>query len=959
MSSGSLVLGVLNGMTFGLLAIGLVLVYKSNRFLNLAHGQMGALSASVLAKLVIDDGWNWWVAFAVCVPIGILVGVVVDRWIIRPLRERSASATSLLLVTIGVTQVLIGISLLQAVQPDPNKIAVAGYPLPFQFHARLGGVELNGADVFTAVAVPLIVVALAVFLRSTKLGRSIRAAASNPDEARLCGISARYVSMVTWALAGGLSAVTAIIEAPNQSATATATLGPFLLFLALGAAALAAFTSIPLAMVGGVLIGVAQQLTLAATSSSSDSELVVFLLIVAIVLVRGKAIGQVFAATGAAVEERAPLRVSELAGKVAWIRNRNRLAIIAAGLLALLLPLIPALTSESNRFQLGLITVYALAAMSLTVAVGWAGQVSLGQFALVGAGAFIAGRMLDHGWSLPFVVLPAGLVGAALMVAIGLPALRVPGLTLAVTTLGFAIVGQDWLFRQGWFGTTQSVGITLTPPSLGRDLGRPAGQVVVYYFGAILVAAAAWLLISLRRSQAGRVLIAVRDNSPAAASFGVRPATAKLTAMGLSGFLAAAAGVVWADGWRNVSMSQFSPELSFTLLALPVIGGAGSVAGAIGAAGLFYGATFFVAPHISGLFGSVGSNLGFQLFLAGGALIFTVIRAPAGLAGAVQDWMQRRIDRLSTAKVANMERPVRPTLVAEDVVLRFGGISALSGASIEVGPGEIVGLIGPNGAGKTTLLNAISGSLRADGGHIRLGSVDLTDLPPELRSAFGLARSFQNARLFPGLTVTEALQVARYNHFRPSMLASAAGAPWVRSAEVESRDSVEEVIERLGLAPWAGRLTSELSTGTRRICDLAAQLVARPSVLLLDEPTAGVAQREAEAFAPLLRRIRDELECSILIVEHDMPMLMGLCDRIYAMVSGAVIASGSPEDIRSDPRVVASYLGTDQAAVERSGPLSTGSKVRSTSARGAVATVELPVAEAGTRRSTDTMEDRP
>lgn len=919
MTGGSVVLGVLNGMTFGLLAIGLVLVYKSNRFLNLAHGQMGALSASILGKLVIDAGWNWWVAFAVCVPLGILIGVSVDRWVIRPLRERFASSTSLLLVTIGVTQVLIGVSFLEVVQPNPNKYAVEGYPLPFQSHLRVGGVVLNGADILTAIAVPVIVVALAIFLRSTTLGRSIRAAASNPDAARLCGISARHVSMVTWALAGGLSALTAIIQAPNQSATAAATLGPDLLFLALGAAALAAFSSIPLAMVGGILIGLAQQLTLAATSNASDAELVVFLLVVAIVIVRGRAIGDVFAATGAAVEERSPLRLTDLSRKVAWIQHRNRLAVGTAAAAAILLPLIPALSSESNRFQLALITAYALAAMSLTVAVGWAGQISLGHFAFVGAGAFIAGRLLVDGWSLPFVVIPAGLVGAAVMVAIGSPALRVPGLTLAVTTLGFAIVGQDWLFRQSWFGSSQSTGVILLPPSLARGLGRPSGQLVVYYFGCILVALVAWLLTTLRRSQPGRVLIAVRDNSAAAAGFGVRPATAKLVAMGLSGFLAATAGVVWADAWRNVAMSQFSPELSFTLLALPVIGGTGSVAGAVTAAALFYGATFLLAPHLTSLFGSVGSTISFQLFLGGAALVFTVLRYPSGLAGAAQNWLQRRIDGLTEEAFVAMERPTRPTLRVDNLQLRFGGIQALNGATIEVGPGEIVGLIGPNGAGKTTLLNVVSGTLTADSGRVDMGPVDLTDFPPELRSAYGMARSFQNARLFPGLTVTEALQVARYNHYRPSLLTAAAGAPWIRQAEIENRDIVTEVIDRLGLRPWADRLTSELSTGTRRICDLAAQLVARPSVLLLDEPTAGVAQREAEAFGPMLRRIRDELDCSILLVEHDMPLVMGLCDRIYAMAGGAVIASGTPTEIRDDPKVIASYLGTEEVAVQRSG----------------------------------------
>jgi ABC-type branched-subunit amino acid transport system ATPase component len=178
--------------------------------------------------------------------------------------------------------------------------------------------------------------------------------------------------------------------------------------------------------------------------------------------------------------------------------------------------------------------------------------------------------------------------------------------------------------------------------------------------------------------------------------------------------------------------------------------------------------------------------------------------------------------------------------------------------------------------------------------------------------------------------VTEAVKVAMASRYRTSLIAAALSAPWTRLAEQRSDRAAREVIERFGLTPFADTLTGELSTGTRRICELAAQVAAKPQVLLLDEPTAGVAQREAEAFGPLLRRIRGELDCAILIVEHDMPLLMGLCDRVYAMEAGAVIAEGTPEEIRSNARVIASYLGTDEAAVERSGartaPTRTGSR---------------------------------
>jgi ABC-type branched-subunit amino acid transport system ATPase component len=260
-----------------------------------------------------------------------------------------------------------------------------------------------------------------------------------------------------------------------------------------------------------------------------------------------------------------------------------------------------------------------------------------------------------------------------------------------------------------------------------------------------------------------------------------------------------------------------------------------------------------------------------------------------------------------------------PLLVVDDLHLSFGGVQALQGASILIGDGEIVGLIGPNGAGKSTLLNAISGVHRPDSGAVLLGGVDVTAEPPEARASLGLGRSFQAATLFPGLTVKESVQAVLGARRRVGVVPAMLGGRRARQAELDSAAMADELLARTGLTPWAGTLTAQLSTGTRRICDLTLQLAGAPTLLLLDEPTAGVAQRDTEAFGPLLRRIRDELDCSIVVVEHDMPLLMGLCDRVYALVEGRVIAEGTPEEIRNDPAVIASYLGTDTVALERSG----------------------------------------
>jgi len=929
-TGGAVVLGILNGLIIGLLAVGLVLVFRSNRFLNLAHAQLGALPALLLAKFVLDWGWAWGEAFVVCVAVGVLTGVVVDRALVRRLAARTASKVSLLLLTVGVTQVLLALTFVPALLPNANKLNVKGYPLPLHSHLRVGGVVLGGQYLLIMGLAPVLILGLAAFLRYSVLGKTIRAAASNPDAARLCGISTSNVSTITWGIAGGLAAITAVLQAPSYGGTNAAGLGPILLLLALGAAALGGFVSIIGALAGGLLIGLAQQLTLSITHNAGTAEFVVFLVILGIVLARGRVITTAFTDGGAVVQDRVPARIPDEVADRAIVRRRPWWlggGAIAIGLLA---PLLPYFRTEGHRFELALVLVYAVVAVSLTILVGWGGQVSLGHFAIVGLGAFVAARLGPHGWSLPVVLCFAGGCGALVMVLIGIPALRLRGFALAVTTLGLAVLAPDWLLRQRWVGSVQPFGIDVTPPRIVAGLGRPRSELAVYYVALAVLTLVVLGVRALRASAPGRLTIAVRDNERAAASFGITPATLKLAILALSGFIAAIGGVLWAQAWQTVSASQFPAELNFSVLAAPVIGGLGSAGGAVAGAAVLYLATYFLSPLLTGVFGSFGHQLGFQLAFGGAGLIAVLLVYPAGLAGAAEDLWQRFVAYLAASYRAHpdlvrtgLDAGTTP-LAVEGVGISFGGVVALDEVDITVGAGEIVGLIGPNGAGKTTLMNVISGTLTPGRGAVRLNGRDVTQLPPELRSAFGLARSFQDASLFAGLTVTETIQVALTHSGRSGFVSALVGAPWSKAAERRSRVRALEIIDRLGLDAWAGTLTADLSTGTRRICDLAAQTAAGPKVLLLDEPTAGVAQRDAEAFGPLLRRIREELDCSILIVEHDMPLLMGLCDRVYAMESGRVIAEGTPSEIRADEAVIASYLGTDPTAIGRSGTVAAG-----------------------------------
>jgi branched-chain amino acid transport system ATP-binding protein len=268
------------------------------------------------------------------------------------------------------------------------------------------------------------------------------------------------------------------------------------------------------------------------------------------------------------------------------------------------------------------------------------------------------------------------------------------------------------------------------------------------------------------------------------------------------------------------------------------------------------------------------------------------------------------------------EAPIRLGLT--DVSKRFGGLAALEGVSLQAAAGEIVGFMGPNGAGKTTLFDVISGFLVPDRGMIAIGegsnAVDVTRLSAAARSRLGVGRSFQDGRLFPNLTVAETVSIAFERHLETrDPVASALHLPWVDDTERDIEMNVERLLGLLGITDFRDKLVRELSTGSRRIVDLACVLAHGPSVLLLDEPSSGIAQREAEALGPLLLRIREETGATLLVIEHDVPLLLGIADRVIALDLGEIIAVGEPDEVVHHPAVVQSYLGTNDAAIARSG----------------------------------------
>ncbi|HET9691657.1 MAG TPA: ATP-binding cassette domain-containing protein, partial [Acidimicrobiales bacterium] len=286
-----------------------------------------------------------------------------------------------------------------------------------------------------------------------------------------------------------------------------------------------------------------------------------------------------------------------------------------------------------------------------------------------------------------------------------------------------------------------------------------------------------------------------------------------------------------------------------------------------------------------------------------------------------------------------------PILEVSGITKRFGGIRAVNDVSFTLREGEIIGLIGPNGAGKTTIFDMLSGLISIDSGRIRFKGIDITNLGADKRSALGLGRSFQDARIFPPLTVAENIAIGLERHIPDrDHFASLLALPAVQETEADVRFTVEQLIELMNLGAFRDKFVSELSTGSRRIVDLAMAIAHDPSVLILDEPSSGIAQRETEALGPLLRRIQAETNCAMLVIEHDMPLIREVSDQLIALELGAVVTTGDADDVLTHPQVVSAYLGGDLDVINRSGgSVAMGAEAGTTgAARPADATAEQP-----------------
>lgn len=917
--------GAIIGLTYGLLAVGLVLVFRTNRIINFAHGQIGVFGSTFFVLADVRWHFPYWVAFPVALAVAAGAGAVAEAAAVR--RLRNAPRLMSIVVTLGIGQFL----LLFAAIIDSTASAGSIFPQPSWLPAfNVGGLRVTQAYTGMLVLSPLVVIAIALFLTRSRFGLAMRAASANPEAARMSGIFAGRMSTLAWAIAGALSAFTAILTAPTLGFVGGDTFGPELLLRAMTAAVVARMQSLPVALVTGVGLGVLEQLMLWNYQNSGLVEVTLFVVIlVALLMQRQRSGRDEEKGSWAAVQALRPLP-DEVRGLAAIRFAMPCVTLLFFGLLALL----PVLVSNGAAQNLTTMLCFAMVGISVVLLTGLGGQLTLGQFAIAAIGAVISFQVSRRIGDFPLAFLYAGLGAGGVSVLIGLPALRIRGLMLTVTTLGFALATTAWLLTQPWMlgnGDGRSPGAPTGWPFSGPlDTGHR------YYYFALVVFAVVFLLAhNARRGGFGRLLVAVRDNEDNARAFTVRASVVKLQGYLLAGFIAGIAGATYAHSLSRIGVTTFPATANIAVVVMAVLGGVSSVAGPILGVLWVQGLPLLNVGNLA-LAGSSLGQVSFILWKPGGVMELVEplrrrvviglarlhgVDARPLLAGGMSEAEATAVaaDRspLTGRGVPAQRRATGTTLLeARHLTKHFGGIAAVRDVSFTVRAKETVGLIGPNGAGKTTTFELLGGFTKPDSGEVRFDRREVSGLSPESRARLGLIRSFQDAALFPTMTVEETVMLAMERRDPTRLLASLAGwSPRDRAKRARAAD----LINAFGLGAYQHKQIRELSTGTRRITEIVSLVALEPMCLLLDEPSSGIAQRETEALGQMLIDLRDQLDLTLVIIEHDIPLIMGISDRIIAMADGTVIAEGPPGLVRADPRVVDAYLGGSVTAIERSG----------------------------------------
>ena len=793
------------------------------------------------------------------------------------------------------------------------------------------GVEAAGVVITPTRMLVVAVAAVAglvlwLALERTRTGLALRAGADNRDGARIVGLDPRRLEVAAWTGAGALGALAGVLSGWTAQ-TITPGFLTGVLPQAFAAAMLGGMVSLPGAILGGLVVGVAESLTRLYWGGTPGSpELVVFLVLGAVLLLRPEGLFT-RARRGVAVEGSESLvRLLPMARDPRPGSSAARLAGPAGVAVAVgAVVTVAGTVSGPDAFKLSALPVNVLLALSVNFLASATGQLSLGHAGLFGLGAFGA-AIATTSWELPPVLgfLAGPILAGVAAALLGAASLRVRGLYLAVLTLAFGVVLQSFVFPTGTF-SKGGAGLTLSRPELGPlDLGDD---------GTFLAASGMLLILvwaGLRRLQhvpLMRGMVAIRENQTAASARGIDAARLGVVGFAISGALAGLAGSTYAFRQGIVVSSVFPVQLSLTLVIWVVLGGLGSRVGVAAAA---------VAFTLVDLYAS-GSNQIVTLVAAVIVVLF-IGRYPLGAGGTLRAAIEARRSVGSVREtgrsdngasggdndrsVVNTRRVplrvrmpdgevVRPALLAAgDVTVNFGGNVAIDTLSLDVHPGEVVGILGPNGAGKTTTFNVLSGFITPSRGAVWFRGRNVSERTPAERTRMGLGRSFQQGGLWLSETAHANLLMAQYGRTSGSSFGEVVAVAPEQVRRDRRRAAVaDEVLDVLGLGYAARRPVGELPYGHRKILEIGCAVATRPALVLLDEPAAGLHGAQSEWIAQAIIALRSELGITVVVIEHDVPLVRFVSDRIYVLDFGRLLTEGLPDEVLARPDVVEAYLG--------------------------------------------------
>lgn len=906
-----LALGLGNGAVYAALGLAMVMTFRSSGVVNFGTGAISLYVAYTFAFLRkgqllvplpglsgnISVGGPMAVlpAIIVSLVVAAVFGVLLYALVFRPLRNSSMVARAV--ASIGVMLVLQAV-LAQRVGTSP--IAVS--PIFSDTTISIGDSRIPTDRLIFAGTIVGVAVLLSLAYRFTRFGLATRAAAESEKGALVSGLSPDRIAIANWAISTAVAGVSGILIAPIVPLVPIA----YTLFIvpALAAAFVGNLGSMFITVVSGLVIGAVQsegthlQATVSWFPQSGVAEGIPLLLILAFLVFRGRPL---------------PGRGTVVAPSLG--RSPRPRRFVSATSIGVVLGLV-LLFGTSGTYRSAVIVTFILAiiALSQVVVTGFAGQVSLAQLTLAGVSAFTLSR-LEENLGIPFPIAPllSALAAAVVGVIVGLPALRVRGLPLMVVTLSLSVFLEAF-----WFSNNSlNGGITGAPvhrPRLfGIDLGIGAGQdypripfgILCLVVLALVALGVAWL----RTSRHGAAMLAVRANERSAAAAGVDVARTKLSAFAIGAFVAGIGGALLAYQQTLVTDPSYTVFAGIGLFTVVYVAGVTSVSGGLLAGVLGTGGILFVVidrlVHLGQYYDTISGVL----------LIIGIIKYPEGIAGQVH----RLVEKLPIARPSSppsvdgpdiaggrLSEPVsdrgsrQRLLTTASLTVQYGGVVALDDVCIDVHEREIVGVIGPNGAGKTTLIDAISGFART-AGDVLLESAPIGVLKPHRRSRLGLGRTFQGMELYDDMTVRENVAVG---------LGAARGRKGAGARDLRS------LLRLLDLHELTERTVETLSQGQRQLVSVARVLAGSPVVALLDEPAAGLDTSESRWLGEKLRTVRDS-GVTIVIVDHDMDLVLDVCDRIIVLDLGKVIAQGTPDQIRRDPAVVRAYLGAPHASPEK------------------------------------------